>query len=66
MSGDSGSVIADLQGRWGGILMSGVGIDHERLDLTYATPACHIIDQLYSEAELPRIIIPQAQANPEP
>jgi len=44
--GDSGSIIADIRGRIGGMLTSGSGKKTKSSDMTYATPFWWLLERI--------------------
>jgi hypothetical protein len=44
--GDSGSIIADIRGRIGGLLTSGCRHQRESADMTYATPFWWLLERI--------------------
>jgi hypothetical protein len=50
--GDSGSIVFDLNGRIGGMMTSGAGLN-DRLDTTYVTPMVRLLSDIREQFKIP-------------
>lgn len=55
--GDSGSLVADLEGRWSGLLIAGNGEDDTNMDFSYALPA-YVINAMLKQSGFRDIVLP--------